>query len=63
MSSPLYIKIKDADNVAVAVHDLSAGVEILPGVVTRQDIPQAHKIALTDIAAGAAIVRYGVTLG
>ena len=63
MSTPLYIKIKDADNVAVAVHDLSAGVEILPGVVTRQDIPQAHKIALTDIAAGEPVVRYGVTLG
>ena len=45
MSAPLYIKVKDADNVAIAVHDIPRGTEIMPGVVTREDIPQAHKIA------------------
>lgn len=57
------IKIKDIDNVAVAVHDLPAGTEALPGVTALQDIPQAHKIALADIPKGGEIVRYGVTLG
>lgn len=57
------IKIKDIDNVAVAVHDLPAGTLVLPGVTTLQDIPQAHKIALVDIPKGGDIVRYGVTLG
>lgn len=57
------IQIKDADNVAVAVQDTPAGTQVLPGVVARQDIPQAHKIALTDIPAGGEIVRYGVVLG
>ena len=57
------IQIKDIDNVAVAIHDTPAGTEVLPGVVTRQDVPQAHKIALRDIPKGGEIVRYGVVLG
>lgn len=62
-TSRLTIKINAIDNVAVAVHDLEAGTEIAPGLVTRDPIPQAHKIALADIPAGADIIRYGVTLG
>ena len=50
--SPKIIQIKPQDNVAVAVHDLEAGVEAAPGLVTLQPIPQAHKIALTHIPAG-----------
>ena len=63
MSERLSIQIKDSDNVAVAVHDLSAGVTLESGVVTREPIPQAHKIALHNIPAGGKIVRYGVVLG
>ena len=63
MSAPLVIKVKDQDNVAIAIHDIPQGTEVMPGVVTRQDIPQAHKVALCDIAKDAPIVRYGVTLG
>ncbi len=57
------IQINEIDNVAVAVHDLPANTEIAPGLFTRSEIPQAHKIALKDIPAGGDIVRYGVTLG
>ena len=63
MSAPLFIKVREEDNVAIAVNDLAQGTEIMPGVVTRQDIPQAHKIALKDFAAGDEIIRYGVVLG
>ena len=63
MSAPLYIKVKDEDNVAIAVEDIAAGTQVMPGVITRQDIPQAHKIALTDIPKGGEIIRYGVVLG
>ena len=61
--SRLIIKINDIDNVAVAVRDLDAGTEVLPGLQTLEPIPQAHKIALTDIPKGGDIIRYGVTLG
>ncbi len=63
MSERLSIQIKEQDNVAVAVHDLPAGTALESGVVTRQAIPQAHKIALSDIPAGGEIIRYGVVLG
>ena len=63
MSERLSIQIKDSDNVAVAVHDLPAGATLESGVVTREPIPQAHKIALHNIPAGGKIVRYGVVLG
>ena len=58
-----FVQIKPEDNVAIAVHELKAGTEIMPGVVTLSDIPQAHKIALTDIPKDGAVIRYGVTLG
>lgn len=32
MKSKYIIKIKDIDNVAVAIHDLEAGTEVLPGL-------------------------------
>ena len=57
------VQIKDVDNVAVAVRDLPAGTEVRPGLTARDDIPQAHKIALTDIPKGREIIRYGVVLG
>lgn len=63
MSEPLYIKIKDQDNVAIAVKDIKAGTEVMDGVIAHQDIPQAHKIALCDIEKGGEIIRYGVVLG
>ena len=63
MTAPLVIRVKEKDNVAIAVHDLPVGTEVLPGVVSLQPIPQAHKIALTDIPKGGEIIRYGVVLG
>ena len=63
MPERLTIQINDHDNVAVAVHDLPAGTKLEGGLVTRDPIPQAHKIALRDIPAGGEIVRYGVMLG
>ncbi len=60
---PLYIKIKDIDNVAIAVETISKGTEIMPGIITHSDIPQGHKIALQDIKAKESILRYGVILG
>ena len=63
MAERLTIQTKDNDNVVVAVHDLPAGTKTESGVVTRNPIPQAHKIALVDIPAGGEIIRYGVVLG
>ena len=58
-----YIQITEADNVAIAVQEIAAGTEIMPGVVTKSVIPQGHKIALVPIPKDAPVIRYGVELG
>ncbi|MDD6283651.1 MAG: SAF domain-containing protein, partial [Oribacterium sp.] len=55
MANKLCIRITDKDNVAIAIHDLQKGTEVMPGVVTATDIPQAHKIALMDLPKGSEV--------
>lgn len=61
--SRLFVRVSDADNVAIAVKDIPTGTTVAEGVVTTQDIPQAHKVALEDIGVNGKVVRYGVILG
>jgi len=57
------IKTSPQDNVAIAVTVIPGGVTvIIPGdgeVVTNQEVPLGHKIALASIPKGAGIIRYG----
>ena len=53
----LFVKIKDQDNVAIAVKDIKAGTVISEDLTALEDIPQAHKIALCDIPRGGEIIR------
>lgn len=63
--APLYIRIHAEDNVAIVVNDggLPAGTVFADGLTLREHIPQGHKVALADLAAGDAIVRYHVVIG
>ncbi|MCR5007675.1 MAG: UxaA family hydrolase [Oribacterium sp.] len=63
MAKRLCIQITEKDNVAIAINDLPKGTEVMPGVVTAVDIPQAHKIALKELKKGTEVIRYGVCLG
>lgn len=62
---PLYIRADPKDNVAIVVNEggLSAGSWFASGLVLTEAVPEAHKIALVDLAAGDAIVRYGQVIG
>ncbi|ORM73419.1 galactarate dehydratase [Pantoea wallisii] len=62
---PLYIKVHDADNVAIVVNDqgLPAGTRFDDGLQLTEHVPQGHKVALSDIAPQGAIVRYGEVIG
>ena len=61
-----------ADNVGVATIDIKAG-EAAQGIYmdsqeslemkTLHDIPLGHKIALTDIAVDAPVIKYGADIG
>ena len=57
-----YIKINPADNVAVALEDLSKG-EVVEGVTLLVDIPRGHKIVLQDLKAGENVIKYGFPIG
>ena len=62
---PLCIQVNTRDNVAIIVNEggLPAGAQLDNGVALIDAIPEAHKVALCGIAAGEAIVRYGVVIG
>ncbi len=57
-----YIRINPADNVAVALQDLSRG-EVVEGVSLRSDVPRGHKVLLRDLRAGENVIKYGFPIG
>jgi len=62
---PLYVRVHQRDNVAIVANPegLPAGTSFPCGLELIEAIPQAHKVALCDLARGAAIVRYGEAIG
>ena len=56
------VRLRAEDNVVVANRTLEAGYDI-GGIVLRDAIPAGHKIASSDISAGARILKYGQTIG
>ncbi len=63
--APLYITMHPADNVAIVANDggLPPGTVFPSGLVLRDQVPQGHKVALTDLAEGAVVRRYNVPIG
>ena len=59
------IHMHAADNVAIVANDggLPAGALARSGLALREKVPQGHKVALVDLAAGDAVRRYGVIIG
>lgn len=61
-----FLKINAADNVAVALADLSQG-EVLDvegvRVTLREPVARGHKFALRDLANGDHVVKYGYPIG
>ena len=62
---PLYISMHENDNVAIVVNDggLPAGAVFPSGLTLIEAVPQGHKVTLCDLAQGAPIIRYNVTIG
>ncbi len=61
-----FIRINNADNVAVAVADAAAGdICLVDGlrIEARDNIPAGHKIALKDLNAGDNVIKYGFPIG
>jgi galactarate dehydratase len=63
---PIIIRMQATDNVAIIANEggLPAGTALPEqGITLRDKVPQAHKVALVDIAVGAPVLRYGVPIG
>ena len=65
-SGPRVIRIHPSDNVAVALHPLAPGEEVVAGdvkVVISEPVAPGHKVALRAIAADAPVMKYGYPIG
>src|SRR5580698_7793245 len=62
---PVFIKVHPLDNVAIIVNEggLPEGTRFDSGLVLIEALPEAHKVALTDIEPAQPILRYGVIIG
>lgn len=62
---PLYVQVHPQDTVAIVVNEggLPAGSTFDSGLALIEAIPEAHKVALVDMEAGASILRYGSVIG
>jgi galactarate dehydratase len=66
---PLAIRMHPDDNVAIIANDggLPSGTVMTEGpaagLTLRDKVPQGHKLALKDIVAGQAVLRYNVPVG
>ena len=61
-------QIQPQDNVATMVEDLEDGLVELTGaargeISAREKIARGHKIAVRDIAANEAVIKFGVRIG
>jgi galactarate dehydratase len=65
VAEAVIIRMHDRDNVAIVGNDggLPAGAPLPGGPTLREKVPQAHKVALVDLPAGAEVIRYGVVIG
>ena len=62
MSTAPYLRLNPQDQVAIAYRDLESGTPLENS--TCQDlIPAGHKVALTAIASGESVRRYGQVIG
>jgi galactarate dehydratase len=63
--TPLTIRMQPRDNVAIVANHggLPKGTVLPDGFSLRDAVPQGHKVALVDIPAQGAVLRYGIAIG
>ena len=62
---PHTIRMHASDNVAIVANHggLPAGTVLEQGLTLKDQVPQGHKVALHNIPAGNAVLRYGIPIG
>lgn len=62
MSERKFALIDPKDDVIIALSDLKKG-EVVDGITLLDDVPQAHKIARSDLPKGHLVIKYGNVIG
>ncbi len=57
------LRLHPGDPVGIALADLAPGDPVAPGLVARETIPRGHKIALSRVAEGAPVTKFGTFIG
>ncbi len=57
------LRLHPADPIGIALVDLAPGDAAGPGVVVSEPIPRGHKVALSALAAGAPVQKFGTFIG
>lgn len=66
MENNVLLLIQPNDNVAIALKALPRGTECRAGdysLILKEDIPPAHKVALSRIEPGQEVIKYGLSIG
>ncbi len=61
-----YLHVHAKDTVAIALQDLPSGSVLTidgRGITAINDIPKGHKVAITDVAEGAPVLKFGFPIG
>lgn len=61
-----FIQIHEADNVIVALQVIGAGETLTVSgeqITAAEEVPAGHKMAIRDIGAGGAVIKYGCQIG
>ena len=63
--NPTTILMNEKDNVAIVANDggLPAGTQLSSGLILKDKVPQGHKVALVNLPAKSAVIRYGIPIG
>ena len=61
----ILIKTSENDNVGIVINPagIKAGSVTQNGIELKEFVPMGHKVALTDLKEGDAVIRYGQTIG
>lgn len=60
---PFALCLNDTDNTLIALRTVPEGTVLPAGVTAGEKIPAGHKIALSPIAAGESVIKYGQIIG
>jgi altronate hydrolase len=63
VNSARTLVLNNADNIAVALTNLDAGVGTAQGIVIGKRVPKGHKFATRPIGTGEAVVKFGQVIG